>query len=359
MFRILFRIVILMLIGLGLLASLLTYQFFYRPILKNPPATSIIIKPGSSLRMVAYQLHDEKLLAHPRIFIAWAQWKDYAHLLKAGEYEIDTQMTAPQLLQNMVSGKMLLHKITFVEGWTFVDVRAALDQNPFVAHTIASLSDQDIMKKLGSAIKSPEGLFFPETYAFTRGDEDLQILKTAYKKMNEVLNFQWSERAAHLPYHNSYQALIIASMVEKETAFPGDRSQVAGVIERRLQKGMRLQIDAAVIYGLKKPAAHPLTKSDLKQDTLYNTYLHAALPPTPICMPSEGSIYAALHPDSSQNLYYVARGDGSSQFSVSYEKHKKAVAQYINSVKKNLLGTPLKGSAISTAMPTSQEAKTP
>jgi len=309
--------------------AFVAYQFFAKPLLKNPPAVSIIIQPGTGLNAIAQQLHHDGLMPYPTLFIAWALLNHQERLLKAGEYEIDTSMTAAQFLNNMVAGKVILHKVTFIEGWTFQDMRQALDQNPFLTHTITKVDDKELMKSLGSKLKSPEGLFFPETYTFTRGDKDTQVLQESYKRMQDMLNFQWEQRAPNLPYPGSYQALIVASMIEKEAASSPDRVQISGVILRRLKKGMRLQIDDTLFYGLHQPQTYHLTKADLQKDTPYNTYLHYALPPTPICMPSEESIYAALHPDSGDSLYYVARGDGGSEFSSTYEKHQKAVAQFI------------------------------
>lgn len=329
MFRKLIQIVLFLLIACLLVASFIAYQFFNKPLLQHPPAISIIIQPGSSLSRITKQLQQQGLMPYPKLFIAYALLKHNEHLLKAGEYQIDPSMTAPGFLMNMVAGNVILHKITFIEGWTFQDVRQALNQNPFITHETQALSNAEIMQKMSSKRKSPEGLFFPETYSFTRGDKDLQVLQRAYDKMNDILAFEWKERSMDLPYSSAYKALIAASLIEKETAFPGERPQVSGVIARRLEKGMRLQIDASLFYGLDQPMTYKLTKADLLKDTPYNTYVHDTLPPSPICMPSEESIYAALHPDKSDNLYYVARGDGSNEFSASYEKHQKAVEQYI------------------------------
>ncbi|HYF97368.1 MAG TPA: endolytic transglycosylase MltG, partial [Coxiellaceae bacterium] len=217
MFRTLWRLVLLFLVILIVLGSLIVYQFFSKPMLAHPPATSIIIKPGSSLNTITRQLNAEGLLRYPPLFMAWAIFLHKESSLKAGEYAIDPTMTAPQLLANMVNGKFILHKLTLVEGWTFNDFRQILNKDAFLQHDTTNLSDNEVLQLLGSGFKSPEGLFFPETYLFTRGDSDVEILKMAYAKMQDMLNFQWQARSVGLPYLDLYQALIVASMIEKET----------------------------------------------------------------------------------------------------------------------------------------------
>ena len=329
MFRNLFRLILLVVAVALLVFSFLFYEFFTKPLIANQAESSIIIKAGSSLNSIAEQLQQQGFLDHPLFFVSLALFLHDEHVLRAGEYGITPGMTAPQLLFNMAKGKVILHKLTLVDGWTFKDFRRILDENAFLEHTTATMTDAEILKALSSTKKSPEGLFYSETYLFTRGDADLKILQMAYKKMQESLSFQWKARAKDLPYLNSYQALIVASIIEKETANLSDRARVSGVIMRRLNKGMRLQIDATVYYGLNEPQTYKLTKLDLQKDTPYNTYLHSALPPAPICMPSEESIYAALHPDNGNSLYYVARGDGTSEFSATYAKHQTAITQYL------------------------------
>jgi UPF0755 protein len=329
MFRNLFRLILLAVAVALLVFSFLLYGFFNKPLVANQAETSVIIKAGSSLNSIAEQLNQQGFLEHPSFFVAVALFLHNEHSLRAGEYAITPGMTAPQLLSNMVKGKVILHKLTLVDGWTFKDFRRVLDENAFLDHTTVTMTDAEILKALSVTKKSPEGLFYSETYLFTRGDADLKILQMAYKEMQESLSFQWKARAKDLPYLNSYQALIAASIIEKETANLSDRARVSGVIMRRLNKGMRLQIDATVYYGLNEPQTYKLTKLDLQKDTPYNTYLHSGLPPTPICMPSEKSIYAALHPDNGNSLYYVARGDGTSEFSATYSKHQTAITQYL------------------------------
>ncbi len=329
MFRLLFRLLLLLVIIAILLAGLVIYEFFNKPLISNPPERSIIIKPGSSLHSIAQQLNKENLLNYPAVFVAWVQLMHREQSLRAGEYAIPVAMTTPQLLMNMVNGKVILHKITLVEGWTFKEFRQALNQDAYLEHQTQSLNEAEIMQALGAKYQEADGLFFPETYLFTHGDSDLSVLQMAYKKMQDSLAYQWKVRALELPYNTPYQAVIVASMIEKETAVPGDRAQISGVIMRRLQKGMRLQIDATVYYGQYGSQEAKLTKADLKKDGPYNTYMRSSLPPTPICMPSEESVYAALHPASGDSLYYVARGDGSSEFSATYMQHKAAIAEYL------------------------------
>ncbi len=305
------------------------YRVFHTPLVAPGVVTSVKVQRGFGLRDLAKQLSQQSMLNHPKFFVEFARLTGYERQLRFGEYQINSKTTLAHLLHNISHARgMVLHRITFIEGWTFRQLKLALKQNPNVRHFIQGKSDSQIMELLGHPNQHPEGMFFPDTYLFTWGNSDLEILKKAYAKMQRVLTQQWGQRAPHLPLKTSYQALIVASMVEKETAIPKERSKIAGVIIQRLEQKMRLQVDPTVLYGLGKPFGSMITKHDLNSITPYNTYRVKGLPPTPIDMPSAASIRAAMHPSHGNVLYYVARGDGSHRFSANYKDHLLAVAQY-------------------------------
>jgi len=325
-----FLLMVILFIGM-----IMFYRFTYQPLL-SPRGTfqTIKIYKAEQLSSLTKRLYQRHLLAHPWVFTLYAKWYGFDRLLKVGEYAIEPGMTPPELLKNIIQGKVIVHTIQFIEGWTFKQFVAALEQDPSLEQTLKGQSGSDIMKRLHSKYKDPEGLFFPDTYAFTWGSSDFELLERAYERMQAILDFEWKHRQSFLPYRNVYQALIVASLIETEAKVDEEREKIAGVIVRRLKKWMHLQIDAAINYGLEYPYGQKLTKADLKKDTPYNTYLHYRLPPTPICMPGEKSIYAALHPDNSDTLYYVARGDGKHVFSKNYVAQKKAVEIYQLNAKK-------------------------
>ncbi|OGO95633.1 MAG: hypothetical protein A3F41_00640 [Coxiella sp. RIFCSPHIGHO2_12_FULL_44_14] len=318
------------LLALGLIAWGIAVwcDLAYYPLLKQPSPLLITMPPGTGIRYLSHQLQDAHLLRYPRVFIFLARIRGDAPRLKAGEYLITPSMTAMDLLSIIATGKVMQHAIVFIEGWTFAQCKAALQDNGHLTHTLDNQNDVEIMSQLGHPGQSPEGLFFPDTYFFSREDTDISILKRAYQRMQEVLLQQWTKRETGLPYDTPYQALIVASLIEKETALAEERPLIAGVIRRRLEKGMLLQVDPSVWYGLRRDYRGPLTKGDLMVDTPYNTYQHHGLPPTPISMPSRAAIVAALHPTAGEALYYVSRGDGSHQFSVHYADHQRAVILY-------------------------------
>lgn len=286
------------------------------------------VKPNSSVFTVAQSLESQGIISHAQLFMLLAKLEGDLHHLKVGEYKVNPGMTSKELLAELVNGKVYLRKYTLVEGWNFKKVVLALDKNPYLLHTIHKTALADIAKKIGATQENFEGYFYPDTYLFAAGVDDLVILKQAYRSMHNALQKAWQNRAANLPYQNPYIALIVASLIEKETAQSKERAKIAGVILRRLQKNMRLQIDASVIYGLGDAYKNTLTKEDLKKDTPYNTYLHEGLPPTPIAMPSMPSIIAALHPKPGTSLYYVARGDGYHEFTDTLQDHHEAVRKY-------------------------------
>ncbi|OGT43767.1 MAG: hypothetical protein A3F13_08510 [Gammaproteobacteria bacterium RIFCSPHIGHO2_12_FULL_40_19] len=305
------------------------HDFFQIPIVQPGVTASIKVFPNQQVSTLAQQLYDQKLIQHPLVFEWLVQLKGDRYQLRYGEYEIKYPMTAWTLLRHMIKGTDLVnHRLTIVNGWTFPDIRAALSHDTDLNQTLTNQSDQAILKTLNASENHAEGLFYPDTYFFTWGNKDISVLKTAYLKMQKILNTDWQNRATHLPYQNAYEALIAASLIERETSVDSEKPIIASVILNRLEKHMRLQIDPAVQYGLEKTFTGKITKTDLETKTPYNTYLIKGLPPTPICMPSQSSIFAALHPDKTDYLYYVATGSGGHHFSKTYAEHLKQVKLY-------------------------------
>ena len=248
--------------------------------------------------------------------------------LHSGEYRMIPGMTAQDLIGVWQRGEVVQYSLTLVEGWTFRQVRSALAKAEKIEQTLDGLSDSEVMAKLGHAGEFPEGRFFPDTYRFVRGMTDAQLLDKAYDRLEKVLAEEWAQRAPDLPYANPYQALIMASLVEKETGVPQERGQIAGVFVRRMKIGMPLQTDPTVIYGLGERYNGKLTRAHLREPTPYNTYTIPGLPPTPIAMVGREAIYAALHPVSGSSLYFVAKGDGSHTFSDDLDAHNSAVREF-------------------------------
>lgn len=305
------------------------YQAFLRTPLNVPEqGAHFVVKAGATVTRIAEELEREGVLANPRYFIWMARWHGSADRIKTGEYLLRRGMTPGELLDDLVAGKVIQYSLTLVEGWTFRQVMDAVESNEFLDHSLQGLDDDAVMVRLGHPGEHPEGRFFPDTYHFPRGTTDVDFLKRAYRAMAEHLAREWEAREIGLPIKTPYQALILASIIEKETALPSERREIAGVFVRRLQKGMRLQTDPTVIYGLGSRFDGNLRRRDLETDTPYNTYRHRGLPPTPIAMPGLASLHAALHPDEGDALYFVARGDGSHQFSSTLEQHNRAVIKY-------------------------------
>lgn len=248
--------------------------------------------------------------------------------LHSGEYRLTPGMRAGDLVGLWQRGEVVQHTFTLVEGWNFRQVRAALAGQEKLEQTLAGLTDQQVMERLGHPDLHPEGRFFPDTYAFTRGLSDIELLRRAFVRLETVLNEEWEKRSEGLPYKDAYEALIMASIIEKETGVPYERGQISGVFIRRLEKGMLLQTDPTVIYGLGEDYAGRITRTHLRTPTPYNTYTTAGLPPTPIAMVGREAIHAALHPEEGTSLFFVARGDGSHQFSDTLEQHNRAVREY-------------------------------
>lgn len=248
--------------------------------------------------------------------------------LHSGEYRMRPGMTARELLELWIKGEVVQYSLTLVEGWNIRQVRTALAGEEKLKQTLTQLSDEDLMRELGEPGVHPEGRFFPDTYRYVRGMSDLDLLTQANRRLKQVLAEEWTQRAEGLPYKDPYQALIMASIIEKETGVPAERGQIAGVFVRRLSKGMRLQTDPTVIYGMGELYTGKIRRSHLREATPYNTYVINGLPPTPIAMVGREAIHAALHPEDGDSLYFVARGDGSHVFSATLEAHTRAVREF-------------------------------
>jgi UPF0755 protein len=293
---------------------------------------SVVVAPGDSLARVVAKLRDAGVATGSA-----AQWQLLARQLGAagriqvGEYALEPGTTPHDLLERMRAGKVISHRFTIVEGWNLRELRAALAKAQPLAHEAGDLDDAALMRALGHGGEHPEGRFLPETYAFTRGDSDLDVLRRAYAAMDKALDAAWDSRVADLPLRSRYEALVLASLVEKETGVADERPQIAGVFLRRLQLGMRLQTDPTVIYGMGTRYAGNIHKADLLADNPYNTYTRAGLPPTPIAMPGKAALQAATHPAPGDALYFVAVGDGSGRhvFTRSLAEHQAAVQAYL------------------------------
>ncbi|HEX7341156.1 MAG TPA: endolytic transglycosylase MltG [Rhodanobacteraceae bacterium] len=306
-------------------------RFVRTPLAVQGTSQTLDIARGSSLDRIVATLRARKLTSARTLYWrALAMRMGVEHALDAGEYVLKSGMTPPQFLQMLASGKVLQHDFTLVDGWTFKQVRAALAKTPELVHASTGLTGAQIMQRIGAGNRKPEGWFLPQTYAYVKGDTDLDVLKRAYQAMRKVLVVQWAQRDPDVPLTTPYQALILASLVEKETANASERPRIAGVFVRRLKLGMPLQTDPTIIYGLGDRYNGDITFKDLRIDTPYNTYLHKGLPPTPIAMPGLPAIHAALHPAEGNALYFVARGDGSGRhvFSATLAEQNRAVACY-------------------------------
>ena len=306
-------------------------RFAATPLALGTSAQTIEIARGTSLRGIVDQLRAQHFTPAPYLY--WrvlATGMGVSNRLHAGEYALAPGTTPRALLDRMASGKVVQHLFTIVDGWSFAELRAALNAAPKLRHLTRGMSDAAIARAVGieSPTPDPEGWFLPESYAYVLGDDDLALLQRAHAAMVRTLDTLWAARAPDLPLKTPYDALIMASLVEKETAQPDERPRIAGVFERRLQIGMRLQTDPAVIYGMGSAYHGNITKRDLETDTPYNTYTHGGLPPTPIAMPGKPAIEAVLHPAAGKSLYFVARGDGTHVFSDTLEEQNRAVAIY-------------------------------
>lgn len=293
------------------------------------------LMPGESLGQVAADLHRRGILAAPHTWAWYARWRGEARALRAGEYELRPGLSADGLLYKFVKGEVLLRSFTIIDGWRVTDLLAALRRDRYIVTTLPP-KPVDLMAKFSAAGLSPEGQFLPETYEFARGTSDIALLGRAHRALQRVLNAAWKSRAAHLPLHDERDLLILASIVEKESALPGERRKIAGVYLHRLSIGMRLQADPTVIYGLGDRYDGHLHAVDLRTDGAFNTYTRAGLPPTPIDLPGAAAIEASARPQITDALYFVASGraDGRHVFSATLAEQNAAVRRYLTRMRR-------------------------
>jgi UPF0755 protein len=325
--RLVRQLVLLVVLPCLLLAAGLAWRVL-SPIALPSERIEFTIAPGSSMRLAAREVAAAGAGIEPWLLIALARLLRVESSIKAGSYEVVRSTTLLDLLRKLTRGDVTQAEVLLVEGWTFSQVRERLDAHPDLRHDTAGLPESELLRRLGASEAAAEGLFFPDTYLFAKRSSDLDLLARAYRAMQRHLAREWQSRADGLPYRAAYQALIMASIVEKETGRDEDRPLIAGVFVNRLRQGMLLQTDPTVIYGLGEGFDGNLRKRDLLVDTPYNTYTRRGLPPTPIALPGLAALRAALHPAASDALYFVARGDGSSHFSRTLDEHNEAVSRY-------------------------------
>ena len=319
----------LLLIAAGVAAAgWYAWQAYTKPLPLPASPFAFEVRPGSSMSAVARDLGAAGVLPQPLALIALARLRAADRAIKAGSYEIDTGITLPRLLAKLTQGDVTQTSLVIVEGATFADVKRALRASPYVKNTLLDLPDPELMARLGAPGESPEGRFFPDTYFFAAGSADAALLGRARKSLDERLASAWEHRANDLPFASPYEALILASIIEKETGRAVDRPLIASVFVNRLRRGMRLQADPTVIYGLGAKFDGDLRKRDLEADTPYNTYTREGLPPTPIALPSQASLDVVLNPPPTDYLYFVSRGDGTTKFSASLAEHNRAVSRF-------------------------------
>jgi UPF0755 protein len=311
----------------GLLAGAAAW-WLNQPLALSSETVDLSIEPGTSPRGVAQAAAEAGVDVNPTLLFWWFRLSGDARQIRAGSYELARGATPRTLLQMLVRGEESLRSVTLVEGWNWRQVRQALSRAEQLRPDTENLSDEMIMSQLGRAGLPAEGRFFPDTYTYAKGSSDLAVLRRALHAMEKKLDAAWAQRAPDTPLKTPTEALILASIVEKETGKPGDRAMISGVFVNRLRIGMMLQTDPTVIYGLGEAFDGNLRKRHLQADTAWNTYTRAGLPPTPIAMPGKASLLAAVQPAQTKALYFVARGDGSSQFSATLDEHNRAVNKF-------------------------------
>jgi len=320
---------IIALLMLPMLLALAGMGYYaYRPLPLPTTPFEFELKLGSNPKVVARELHQTGLLEQDWAFVWLTRLLGKTGKIQAGYYVLEHPVTPLALLGMFSRGEVIQRKLSVIEGWTFKQFREALNANPDLKHLTGTMTDAEILQQIGADETHPEGLFFPDTYHFAAGTRDLLIFKRAYRTMQQRLKTAWESRDTSLPLQTPYQALVLASIVEKETGASGDRPMIAAVFVNRLRKGMLLQTDPTVIYGMGDSYKGNIRKRDLLTDTAYNTYTRRGLTPTPIALPGVAALQATLHPAQTDALYFVARGDGSSQFSSTLVAHNRAVNQY-------------------------------
>jgi UPF0755 protein len=305
------------------------YYWAGQPILdESSPSMEFSIKPGSGVRGAARQIAEAGIPVQPWLLELVARVSGKSSRIKAGTYEIEPGTTPTRLVEQLVRGEFAQESLAVIEGWSFKQMREAIAAHTHLKHDTASLSEKELLAKVAPNFEHAEGLFFPDTYLFAKGASDLQVYRQAHAMMMKKLDDGWAKRAQGLPYKSPYEALIMASIVEKETGQKSERNMIAGVFVNRLKRGMLLQTDPTVIYGMGDAYQGNIRKRDLQTDTPYNTYTRAGLPPTPIALPGVASLAAALDPARTDSLYFVSRGDGTSHFSSNLNEHNQAVNKF-------------------------------
>lgn len=323
----LFRTLLLLVVA-GTAAIAALFWWARQPLDFSPTHIEFTVAPGSSLRAIGRTIADSGVPVDPLMLSMVARLDGLATRLQAGTYAVESGISPKALLEKIERGDVVQIDFVIPEGWTVRQLRAALAADPDIHHTLGDGGDEQILKAIGASEANPEGLFFPDTYRITRGTSDVELLRRAYHTQQKRVAEAWAARASDLPYASPYEALIMASLVEKETGRSEDRPLVAAVFINRLRRGMLLQTDPSVIYGLGGRYDGTLHKRDLAADTPYNTYTRVGLPPGPIALPGAAALAAAMNPTQSDALYFVARGDGSSQFSETLDDHNRAVGRY-------------------------------
>jgi UPF0755 protein len=327
-----FALAVALLVGVAVLFAAYRTNVILNEALDIPDeGVSFEIRPGAPFNAVSNELVAQGIVTRPEILRIYARLTGKASQVRAGEYRIEPGTTLKQLLEQFVAGDVELHAFAIIEGWTFREMLAALALHPAVEQSLVYEDWPGLLESLGADATHPEGLFLPETYRFPKYTKDAELLRQAYELLQQTLAEEWGDRAADLPIDSPYEALILASIVEKETARADERAKIAGVFARRLEKGMRLQTDPTVIYGIGVDFDGNLTRRDLRTDTPYNTYTRGGLPPTPIALAGRAAINAALHPAEGAELFFVATGlgDGSHKFSETKDQHDAAVREYL------------------------------
>jgi len=320
-------IVILVLAGA---ASYVGYSTWYEiPVHQNNEPLVFEVARGASMRSVAHQLNEQTGYAYPRVLSMFAQRMGLASKIKAGEFKIPVRATPAQFLDVLISGKVVSYPLTIIEGWSFDQMREAVSAHHAITHTVSTTAE--IMQSIGHAGLHPEGRFYPDTYRVTKGQTDVEVYQQAFAIMAKLVDEAWAQREKGLPLKNAYEALVLASIIEKETGADDERQMISGVFARRLHKRMRLQTDPTVIYGVGDAYRGDITRKHLATDTPYNTYTRGGLPPTPIALPGKASLLAAVMPDDADALYFVATGagDGRHYFSSTLKEHNNAVQRYL------------------------------
>ena len=330
-FKLVRKITIIGVLVLILATSILAYQlmrFQFETINISSENQTFTIKSGSNIKSIAQKLSLEKIIDDPWLFILMARIEGVDTSVRAGEYRLQPDFTTADLLETFTRGVSIQYTFTIIEGWTFRQMLEAMQKDPILVATLQNKTDKEIMTALGFPDQHPEGLFFPDTYSFPKGTTDIAFLKRAHQLMQQHLEYQWERRADDIAVKSSYEALILASIIEKETGAAFERPLIAGVFTQRLKKNMRLQTDPTVIYGMGADFDGDIRFRDLKKDTPYNTYTRAGLTPTPIALPGLDAIKAALHPADTRALFFVSKGDGTHYFSETLDEHNQAVSKY-------------------------------